>query len=131
MALIERAAGLRRGAVQALQLTHQAAEARGAARESQSMLLERFARHRIGRALAEHFPGLIERLRRQAATLARVGQIATWLAARRPAIAQRKTMQGRGEAEYWRRAQSVRGLAAVAGEQAETQKLTNKRGRGR
>jgi hypothetical protein len=42
LALIDRAVGLRRGAVQAMQRVHRAAEARGDVRDQPSMLAEGF-----------------------------------------------------------------------------------------
>ena len=89
MALIERAAGLRRGAVQAAQMAHQAAEARGAAQESQSMLLERLMSHRIARALEERLPGLVAQLRRHGGALVRVARIGADMAELLASIARR------------------------------------------
>jgi len=102
LALIERAAGLRRGAVQAAQMIYQAAEARGAARESQSMLLERLMSHRIARAFEEKLPGLVEQLRRHGGALARVARIGADMAERLASVARRQLVSRQSDVEFWR-----------------------------
>jgi len=100
LALIERAAGLRRGAAQAAQIVHQAAEARGGARESQSMLLERLMRHRIARALEERLPGLTAQLRRHGRALARVAHIGADMADRLARMVRRPFANRQVKAEF-------------------------------
>jgi hypothetical protein len=102
MALIERAAGLRRGAVQAAQMAHQAAESRGAARELQSMLLERLMSHRIARVLEERLLGLVGQLRRHGGALVRVARIGADMAEFLASMARRLSANRQSEAEFWR-----------------------------
>ncbi|WP_235705701.1 hypothetical protein [Acidiphilium iwatense] len=102
LALIERAANLRRGAVQATQRVHRAAEARGAAREQPSMLAERLMSRRIARAFEENLPGLAAQLRRHGGTLARVARIGADVAELLAGVARRPLVNRQSEAEFWR-----------------------------
>ena len=102
MALIEGAARLRRGAVQAAQIAHQTAEARGTAREQHSMLRERLMRHRTARALGEKLPGLAAQLRRHGGALVRVARIGAVLAELLASAARRLSANRHSEAEFWR-----------------------------
>ena len=126
MALIERAAGLRRGAVQAAQMVHQAAEARGAARESQSMLLERLMSHRIARVLEERLPGLVAQLRRHGGALVRVARIGADMAELLASMARRQLVSRQSEAEFWRH---VGQRAEPVPEQVDRRQQTRRHGR--
>jgi hypothetical protein len=102
MALIERAAGLRRGAVQAAQMVYQAAEVRGAAQEPQSVLLERLMSHRITRVLEERLPGLVAHLRQHGGALVRVARIGADMVELLASMARRLSANRQSEAEFWR-----------------------------
>lgn len=58
LALIDRAVGLRRGAVQAMQRVHLKTKVRVDVRDQPSMLAERGMSRRVARAFAEILPGL-------------------------------------------------------------------------
>ena len=102
MALIERAAGLRRGAVQAAQMVHLVAEARGSGRGEQSMLLEQLMSHRIARAFEEKLPGLVAHLRRHGGALVRVARIGADMAERLASVVRSQLESRQSEAEFWR-----------------------------
>ena len=126
LTLIERAAGLRRGAVQAAQMVYQAAEARGAVRESQSMLLERLMSHWIARAFEEKLPGLGAQLRRHGGALARVAHIGADVAERLASVARRQLVSRHGEAEFWR---TIGQRAEPVPEQVDRRQQTRRHGR--
>jgi hypothetical protein len=102
LAFIERAAGLRRGAVQAVQKVHQVAEVRGGNGDQPSMLAERLLSHRIARALEEKLPGLVARLHRHAGALARAARISVEVAELLARVARRPVVNRPAEAEFWR-----------------------------
>ena len=126
LALIERAGGLRRGAVQAAQMVHQMAEARGGARGEQSMLLERLMSHRIARAFEEKLPGLVAHLRRHGGALARVARIGAYMAERLASVAGRQLVNRQSEAEFWRQ---VGQRVEPVPEQVDRRQQTRRHGR--
>ena len=125
MALIERAAGLRRGAVRAAQMVHQAAEVRGTARESRSMLLERLMTHRVARMLEERLPGLVAQLRRHGGALVRVARIAADMAEFLANMARRQLVGRQSEPEFWRK---VGQRAGPVPEQVDRRQQTRRHG---
>ncbi|WP_234730051.1 MobF family relaxase [Acidocella facilis] len=101
LALIDRAVGLRRGSVQAMQRVHQAAEASGGGLEQASMLRERMLSRRVAQALEEMLPGLAAQLRRHGGTLARVARIGADVAELLARVARRTLVNRHAEAEFW------------------------------
>ncbi len=101
LALIDRAVGLRRGAVQAMQSVHRAAEARGDTRRQPSMLSEALMSRRIAHAFAEILPGLAAQLRRHGGALARVARIGAEVAEILARAARRPLVTHQTEAEFW------------------------------
>jgi hypothetical protein len=126
--MIDRAAALRRGAIQTVQKSLHSMEARAAAGQRPTTLSERFTNHRIGRALEERLPGLADRLRRHGEAISRIAKAGTVLAERLAAIARRGAAKRQTEAEYWRAARRAGETIAPAREQAETQRRVKKRG---
>jgi hypothetical protein len=102
LALIERAAGLRRGAVQAVQKVHQAAEVRGGNGDQPSMLAERLVSRRIARAFEDKLPGLAARLHRHAGALARAARIGIEVAELLARVARRSLVNRQSEVQFWR-----------------------------
>jgi hypothetical protein len=103
LALIDRAVGLRRGAVQAMQRVHRAAEARGDVRDQPSMLAEGLTSRRVAQAFAEILPGLAAQLRRHGGALARVARIGADVAELLARVARRPLVNRQAEAEFWHR----------------------------
>ncbi|WP_291344511.1 AAA family ATPase, partial [Acidiphilium sp. 20-67-58] len=101
LALIDRAVGLRRGAVQAMQRVHRAAEVRGDVRDQPSMLVERLMSRRVAQAFAEILPALAAQLRRHGGTLARVARIGADVAELLARVARRPLVNRHAEAEFW------------------------------
>ncbi len=101
LALIDRAVGLRRGAVQAMQRVHRAAEARGDVRDQPSMLAEGLMSRRVAQAFAEILPGLAAQLRRHGGALARVARIGAEVAELLARVARRPLVNHQAEAEFW------------------------------
>jgi hypothetical protein len=103
--LIDRAAGLRRGTIQTVQISQHAAEARTAAMASPTTLPERFANRRLTRALEDRLPGLAEHLRRHGALMARMAKAGAALAERVATMARLRIMRREkgSEAEYWQK----------------------------
>jgi hypothetical protein len=101
LALIDRAVGLRRGAVQAMQRIHQAAEVRGDVRDQPSMLVERLKSRRVVQACAEILPGLAAQLRRHGGALARVARIGAEVVEILARAARRPLVNHQAEAEFW------------------------------
>lgn len=102
LALIERAADLRHGAVQAMQRVHRAAEVLGDVREHPSMLAERLMSRRITRAFEEKLPGLAAQLRRHGGALARVARIGVEVAELLARVARHSLVNRQSEVEFWR-----------------------------
>ncbi len=103
LALIDRAVGLRRGAVQAMQRVHQAAEASGGGLGQASMLRERMLSRRVAQALEEMLPGLAAQLRCHGETLGRVARIGANLAELLARVARLPLVNRPTEAEFWHR----------------------------
>ena len=101
LALIDRAVGLRRGAVQAMQSVHRAAEARGDVRDQPSMLAEGLMSRRVAQAFAEILPGLAAQLLRHGGALARVARIGAEVAEILARAARRPLVNHQAEAEFW------------------------------
>jgi hypothetical protein len=102
LALIERAAVLRRGSVQAVQKVHQAEEVRGGNGDQPSMLAERLVSRRIARAFEDKLPGLAARLHRHAGALARAARIGIEVAELLARVARRSLVNRQSEAQFWR-----------------------------
>ena len=98
--MLERATDLRRGTVHAVQSSLHAMEAKTKSPEERNTLKRRFSDRRLNKALAEHFPELVERLRERAATLARIARSGMALVEK---IAETARRGGRTqtETEYW------------------------------
>jgi hypothetical protein len=103
LALIDRAVGLRHGAVQAMQKVHQAAEASGGGLEQASMLRERMLSRRVAHALEEMLPGLAAQLRRHGGAFARVARIGADVAELLARVARRPLVTRQAETEFWHR----------------------------
>lgn len=103
LALIDRAVGLRRGAVQAMQRVHRAAEVLGDVRDRPSMLAEGLTSRRVAQAFAEILPGLTAQLRRHGGALARVARIGAEVAELLTRVAHRPLVNRQVEAEFWHR----------------------------
>ncbi|MFP5249046.1 MAG: hypothetical protein ACLGP3_04385, partial [Acidobacteriota bacterium] len=102
LALMERAAGLRRGAVQEVQMVHQAAEERGGGLAQASMLRERMFGRRIAQAFEKQLPGLAAQLRRHGEVLGRVARIGVDLAEMLANLARRQAASRESNMEFWR-----------------------------
>ncbi len=102
LALMECAAGLRRGAVQAVQRVHQAAEARGNGLERPSVLRERMLSRRIAQAFEKQLPGLAAQLRRHGEALGRVARIGADLTEMLANLARRQAASRQSDMEFWR-----------------------------
>jgi hypothetical protein len=102
LALMERAAGLRRGAVQAVQKVHQAAEARGGGVEQASMLRERMLSRRVARAFEKTLPALTAHLRRHGEALGRVARIGADVAEMLASLSRRQVASRQSDMEFWR-----------------------------
>ena len=107
VSMLERAANVRRGTIQAVQSSLQPMEARTAAEEQMTSLPQRLERRRIRRALESRLPGLAERL---------------------AAIARAKRAERQSERDYW---QEVAERASKATEQAQSQSQTRRSARRR
>ncbi len=103
LALIDRAVGLRRGAVQAVQKVHQAAELRGDVRNQPSKLAEGVMSRRVAKAFAEILPGLAAQLGRHGGALARVARISAEVVELLARVARRPLVNRHAEAEFWHR----------------------------
>ncbi|OYY03175.1 MAG: hypothetical protein B7Y73_07435 [Acidocella sp. 35-58-6] len=103
LALIDRAVGLRRGAVQAMQRVHRAAEVLGDVRDRPSMLAEGLTSRRVAQAFAEILPGLTAQLRRHGGALERVARIGAEVAELLTRVAHRPLVNRQVEAEFWHR----------------------------
>ncbi len=102
LALMERAAGLRRGAVQAVQKVHQVAEARGSGLARPSVLRERMLSRRIAQAFEKQLPGLAAQLRRHGEVLGRVARIGADVAEMLASLARRQAASRQSDVEFWR-----------------------------
>ncbi len=102
LALIDRAVGLRRGAVHAMQKVHRAAEARGGGLEQASMLRERMLSRRVAQAFAEILPGLAAQLRRHGGALAQVARIGANVAEILASLARRQSAGRESDVGFWR-----------------------------
>ena len=102
LALIERAAGLRRGAVQAVQKVHHAAETRSSVQKQPSMLAERLMGRRIARAFEEKLPTLAAHIRRHSEVLGRVVRIGADLAEMLASLTRRQSVSRQSDLEFWR-----------------------------
>ncbi len=102
LALMERAAGLRRGAVQAVQRVHQAAEERGGGLAKALMLQERMFGRRIAQAFEEKLPALTAHLRRHGEALGRVARIGADLAEMLASLSRRQAASRQSDMEVWR-----------------------------
>ncbi len=114
--MIARAAALRRGTIRAVQASLQPLEARKAAQQKPSSLPERLAQRRLARALESRLPGLAERLRQHADSIARFARAGAAFVERLAARARRKTPPHQTELQYWRK---VAARAAPMPKQAE------------
>ncbi|HQT65606.1 MAG TPA: AAA family ATPase, partial [Acidocella sp.] len=103
LALIDRAVGLRRGAVQAIQRLNHAAEVRGDVGDQPSMLVERVMSRRVAKAFAEILPGLAAQLGRHGGALARFARISAEVAELLARVAHRPLVSRQSEAEFWHR----------------------------
>ena len=110
------AAALRRGTIRAVQASLQPLEARKAAQQKPSSLPERLAQRRLTRALESRLPGLAERLRQHADSIARFARAGAAFVERLAARARRKTPPRQTELQYWRK---VAARAAPMPKQAE------------
>jgi hypothetical protein len=126
LALIDRAVGLRRGAVQAIQRLNHAAEVRGGVGDRPSILVERVMSRRVAKAFAEILPGLAAQLGRHGGALARVARISAEVAELLAGVAHRSLVSRQSEAEFWhrvgQRGQDLR-------DQIEQRKQTSRHGR--
>jgi hypothetical protein len=127
LVLIDRAVDLRRGAVQAIQKVHQAAEASGGGLEQATMLRERMLSRRVAHALEEMLPGLAAQLRRHGGAFARVARIGADVAELLARVARRPLVTRQAETEFWyrvgQRGQSLRDVYM------EQRKQTRRHGR--
>ncbi|WP_284259119.1 MobF family relaxase [Acidocella aquatica] len=103
LALIDRAVGLRRGAVQAMQRVHRAAEVRGGGLEQASVLRERILSLRMAQALEEKLPALAAQLGRHGEALARVARVCAHVAELLAKVARRPLVSSQLDAEFWHR----------------------------
>ncbi len=101
LVLIDRAVGLRRGAVQAMQRVHQAAEVLRDVQDQPSMLAEGLMSRRVAQAFADILPGLAAQLRRHGGALARVARIGADVAELLARVARRPLVNRQSEAEFW------------------------------
>ncbi|MGC8537068.1 MAG: hypothetical protein ACP5QR_16350, partial [Rhizomicrobium sp.] len=126
LALIDRAVGLRRGAMQAIQRLNHAAEVRGDVGDQPSMLVERVMSHRVAKAFADILPGLAAQLGRHGGALARFARISAEVAELLARVARRPLVSPQSEAEFWHRVgergQNLR-------DQIEQRKQTRRHGR--
>jgi hypothetical protein len=128
IAMLERAANVRRGTIQAVQVSLQPMEARTAAQEQATSLPERLERRRIRRALESRLPGLAERLRRHGESVVRLAHAGAAVAERLAAIARAKRAERQNERDYW---QDVAERASKTSEQAQARSQTRRSGRHR
>jgi hypothetical protein len=126
LALIERAANLRHGAVQAMRRVHRAAEMRGDIRDQPSMLAERLMSRRIARAFEDKLPGLAAQLRRHTGALAHVARIGVQVAELLARVARHSLVNRQSEVEFWHR---VGRAGQDLGGYTEQRKQTRRRGR--
>jgi molybdopterin-guanine dinucleotide biosynthesis protein len=126
LAMIERAANLRRGTIGAAQKAHHGMEARAAAHLNPTTLRDRFANRRINKALEDRLPGLLTRLRRNGAAMGRIAQAGMALVERVAEIAQHRRVKRPAETAYW---ETLAQKGAPPAEATETLKQTNTKGR--
>ncbi len=123
LGLIERARDLRRGAVRGFQESVQPLEARAAAGQSGSVLVERLARRRFDTALMRQLPLWSEQLVRRAELLGTAVRAGSALAAQLAAVVARRKSPAR---TYWQNITQQGDAAASETVQAETQRLRRK-----
>lgn len=128
VSMLERAANVRHGTIQAVQKSLQPMEIRTSAQEKATTLPERLERHRVTRVLAATLPGLAERLRQHGESVARIARAGTALAERLAAIARSKRAEHRTDLGYW---QDVATRASKTPEQMQVQSPTRRPGRRR
>ena len=126
--MLERAANVRRGTIQAVQRSLQPMEARIAVQETATSLPERLQHRRITQALAARLPDLAERLRRHGESVAQLVRVGTALAERLAAIARARHAERNTELGYW---QDVAARASKAPEQVQVQSQARRQGRRR
>jgi hypothetical protein len=126
--LIDRAAGLRRGTVHAVQGSLQPFEAQAAEGLATSSLPDRLVKHRMAGMLEERLPGLVARFRRHGKKITEIVHVGAAIAERIAAIARRRVGKYPDATAYWRKmAQS----AAPKPQQSEAEKQSERRGRRR
>jgi AAA domain len=128
VAMLERAANVRRGTIRVVQASLQPMEQRRAAQEQATSLPERLQRRRITRALESRMPGLAERLRRHSEHVARLARAGTALAERLAALAGAKRAERQNDRAYWH---DMAEQASAAPEQAQVHSQTRRHGRRR
>jgi len=126
--LIDRAAGLRRGTVHAVQKALQPLETRAAEGVVPSSLPDRLARRRITRMLEDRLPGLAGHLRHHSEAFSKIARASVALADRIAAAARRRAGKYRDAGGYWRK---VAQLASPRSEQSEAEKMSRRPGRRR
>jgi hypothetical protein len=100
--MLDRASVLRRGTIQMVQSSLQAAEARVATQRIPTTLSERFATRRIDTALQNSLPRLIEVLRRRADAIAKVVKVGLAKVECLAIVARSSRAKAKSEAGYWR-----------------------------
>jgi hypothetical protein len=128
VSMLERAAGIRRGTIRAVQASLQPMEARTAAQEPATHLPERLERRRITRALESRLPGLAERLRQHGESVTQLARAGAALAERLAAIARAKLVERHIDRDYW---QDVAERASRAPKPDPEQSQTRRQGRSR
>lgn len=126
--LIDRAAGLRRGTVHAVQKALQPLETRAAEGVVPSSLPDRLARRRITRMLEDRLPGLAGHLRHHSEAFSKIAHASVALADRIAAAARRRAGKYPDAGGYWRK---VAQLASPRSEQSEAEKMSRRPGRRR
>ncbi len=126
--MLDRAASVRQGTIRAVQTSLHSIEVRAAALQNPSSLNVRFMNRRIDQALEEHLPGLVDRLRRRAETLARTVQAGVAMIERFVGIARHRTTERETEADYWRGVRKAGEQAMPVPDRAEFQVPTKRKG---
>jgi len=128
VSMLERAANVRRGTIQAVQASLQPMEARTVAQDQATSLPERLERRRIRRVLESRLPGLAERLRRHGESVAHLARAGVAVVERLAVIARAKRSERQNERDYW---QDVAERASKTSEQAQSQSQTRRSARRR
>ncbi len=124
--MIDRAHGLRRGTIKAVQGALERMESRVEEGETKATLHQRYAETRAMRALDKHLPGLAERLKRYGEVVAEMAEAGTALTEKVASFARDRARRYEDATVYLRR------LAAAAkpqAEVAEAERAVQRRGR--